>query len=649
MNVERIYRPDIDGLRALAVLAILFFHAGYGWAAGGFIGVDVFFVISGYLITRNIASDIERGEFSFARFYTRRVRRLFPALFFTLFVSFIFSFVLFTPPELERFGESLLYAIFSLSNFFFWSEAGYFNTASEFKPLLHVWSLSVEEQFYLIWPALLVVLSRRTKRADVAGLLALSAIVSVLISQLLISKHAEAVFFLLPFRVFEFAIGALCVFVVGRYIKSARTRELLVFAGTFLIVYPVVTYSDAIPFPGFRAVVPCIGTALIIICGGAGKDGRAPVASVIFRNPLAVGIGLISYSLYLAHWPLLVFYKYWHFSPLTSGDRLLFVAVSIVAGFLMWRFVERPFRFKRGSAQSTKPDVIKFWAPGLAVALALVAAVTLTSRGWPSRLPAEFFMTKEQVKKEWARYWNDFHKDPEKVLMGTGGGRDIIIMGNSHAMDLVYSLRENGAKANFTFFNTTGRCYNFGASPFRKMDKEHCEMTRAKNLSSNQWSTVDKVYLHDSWTRTKMKDLEEILREIRSLTDAPIYVFGPKMQFSKDVPEIIRKSMKKNAPALERVSIKSASINSFGMRFIDERRAPRNDILRTLLSGKEFAEDNFFFIDILTTQCGERVDKCEIISTENSKFLYFDKHHFTLRGAGEFGARLKRRYPEVFN
>ena len=158
INTPKTYRPEIDGLRAIAVLLILFFHAGFEWMRGGFIGVDVFFVISGYLITRNIVFQIDQGAFSFSKFYINRIRRLMPALFFTIFVSVVLGYMVFSPADLERLGKSAISALFSLSNFFFWSEADYFNPSSEIKPLLHTWSLAVEEQFYLIWPALLVVL-----------------------------------------------------------------------------------------------------------------------------------------------------------------------------------------------------------------------------------------------------------------------------------------------------------------------------------------------------------------------------------------------------------------------------------------------------------------------------------------------------------
>ncbi|MEE8574179.1 MAG: acyltransferase family protein [Thermodesulfobacteriota bacterium] len=642
MTVERVYRPDIDGLRALAVLSVIFFHAGYGWAGGGFIGVDVFFVISGYLITRNILSDIDSGKFSFKAFYSRRVRRLFPALFFTLVISFIFSYILFTPPEMERFGRSLLYAIFSLSNFFFWSEAGYFNAASEFKPLLHIWSLSVEEQFYLIWPLLLVVLSRIHKRNAVIGFLIVSVVLSIITSELLISKHPETVFFLLPFRVFELAIGALCVWIVEFQPKNRWILEILVTIGLLFIVWPVTQYSESLAFPGYRAILPCIGAALIIYAG------RAPLAGYILRNRIAVGIGLISYSVYLAHWPLLVFYKYWKFSTLNEIDRLLLVAGSLLLGYLMWRFIERPFRFKRGSKRSSKPDSVRFWAPGLAVALSLLAAVTWVSSGWPSRLPDEFFMTKEEMLAERHRFRADY-RDPNLLRHGSDKEKHIIVMGNSHALDILYAIRENGSEAGFTFLQTSGDCSNLGWSAVKEKDVENCRVRKKRNLAKKSWSTATTVILHEAWPSADVDLVKDVLFEIRQLTDAPIYVFGPKMIFTKHVPNIIRKSMQEKVSDNSHRFMRTASVNEYGMQFArKEERSALNNMLKTALSKKELREDKINYVDILSLQCGDNINNCEIISSESSKFLYFDRGHFSCQGALEFGEKLKKKYPEVF-
>ncbi|MEE8574309.1 MAG: acyltransferase family protein, partial [Thermodesulfobacteriota bacterium] len=609
----------------------LFFHAGFSWAPGGFVGVDIFFVISGYLITRNIVYDIEAGKFSFKRFYIRRARRLLPALLFTLLVIFIVSLLLFTPVKLERVGAALLSALFSVSNFFFLSEAGYFDTASELKPLLHAWSLSVEEQFYLIWPALLVVLFGFKKTKVVVVLLILSATSSLYFSELLIATHPDTVFFMLPFRVFEFVIGALCVWIVGSRPKSGATLELLTTGGLALIIFSVVSFSFSLPFPGYRALLPCIGAALII-CGG-----RAPFMGFIFRNRVAVGIGLISYSVYLAHWPLIVFYKYQKFTSITGGERVLLVAISILLGYLMWRFVETPFRQKR--AEGAKRDRFHIWALSGVLLIAILGASAWLGSGFTSRHPAELVLTKEQIAAEKTRYGNYLNGEGSKVLLGSPGGKKIIIMGNSHAMDLIYSLKSNGSDANLTFLNSTGRCFYLGWSPYKEKDKEHCEVVLEKNLSDSNWGETEAVYLHDNWPKKGVDfgTLREAVGVIRRLTDAPIYFFGPKMTYDQKVFDTIS------------VSKLDRSVNDllsvFAMRDV---KSAKNDSLKLALSRKEFRDKNIFYVDMLRTQCGERVDSCEIISTEYSNYLYFDTGHFTLDGATEFGRKLKKRYPELF-
>ncbi|MCI5144936.1 MAG: acyltransferase, partial [Candidatus Electrothrix sp. AR3] len=234
--IQRQYRADVDGLRAFAVLAVLFYHFDFSFFSGGFTGVDIFFVISGFLITQNIMADLSKGSFSFARFYTRRIRRLFPALFVTLVLSLLFGFLLFTPEHYLRLAKSLLYSVLSVSNFFFWQEAGYFDTAVDFKPLLHTWSLAVEEQFYLIWPALLFLLFKLGKKWILLFLL-LSSALSLYWSEQWLLTDPSGAFFLTPFRIIEFAFGAIMAWLIQFQPKNKLLLEPLLALGFGFILY----------------------------------------------------------------------------------------------------------------------------------------------------------------------------------------------------------------------------------------------------------------------------------------------------------------------------------------------------------------------------------------------------------------------------
>ena len=345
------YRPDIDGLRTIAVLAVLFFHLDIALFSGGYVGVDVFFVISGFLITRNIVNDIEAERFRFSNFYVRRARRLFPALFFTLALTLAVGAFILTPDHMARLGNSLIFALFSLSNFYFWSASGYFDTAAELKPLLHTWSLSVEEQYYLIWPAILVALMSRKSPRLVLCILVLTGLLSLYFTETWLSTDGAGAFYLPMFRVIEFAFGAVCVWACRYPPPTNAAAEILTALGLAMIALAVFAYDRETRFPGLAALTPCFGTALLIYAGPAKYLGR------ILDNRLCVGIGLTSYSLYLVHWPIIVYYKYWKLEPLSPLDQTIIVAVSIALATWMYFFIERPFRFGSKTKHYLRPAV----------------------------------------------------------------------------------------------------------------------------------------------------------------------------------------------------------------------------------------------------------------------------------------------------
>lgn len=337
------YRPEIDGLRALAVVPVILFHAGYSSFSGGYVGVDVFFVISGYLITTIIVHEIAAGTFTVAGFYERRARRILPAL--TLVVSFSIASALWLmiPGELQDFAESLISVALFVSNFQFMAETGYFATAAELKPLLHTWSLAVEEQYYLVAPLVLVLMSRWRLRWSVL-LTAALAIASLAFAQWASRELPDWNFFLTPSRVWELMIGALAAFILldGRLLLAVggSARQALSLAGIGLIAAAVFAYDDTLPFPSFYSLAPTLGAAGIILFATPGTL----VARILSLGPV-VAVGLISYSAYLWHQPLLVFLRL--AGRASPAAVAITVASTFVLAWLSWRFVERPFRDRR--------------------------------------------------------------------------------------------------------------------------------------------------------------------------------------------------------------------------------------------------------------------------------------------------------------
>jgi peptidoglycan/LPS O-acetylase OafA/YrhL len=328
------YRHEIDGLRAIAVMAVILNHAGLG-VTGGFVGVDVFFVISGFLITQIVLKDLHAGRFSLAAFYERRARRILPAFVAMIAVVTPLAALWMPPWELAAYGKSVVAAALSASNFLFWREAGYFDAASQMKPLLHTWSLGVEEQFYILLPLALMLLVRRDRL--MVSLVVIAALLSLGLSEFGWRWMPEANFYLLPTRAWELLAGVLCALIAAR--RGPRPNDLFASAGAALVLGAVLIFNEDTPTPSLYALAPVGGAALTLLFTRPG----GMVARALSWRPVAL-IGLISYSAYLWHQPIFALARIRLDAPLGAALMVALVALSLAAGWLSWRFVERPFR-----------------------------------------------------------------------------------------------------------------------------------------------------------------------------------------------------------------------------------------------------------------------------------------------------------------
>ncbi|THD57323.1 MAG: acyltransferase family protein [Bradyrhizobium sp.] len=344
--MRRDYREDIDWLRAIAVLAVVAFHFEAPAVFGGFVGVDIFFVISGYLITGIIQSELQGGTFSFARFYERRVRRLLPALYAMVALTAIPSFHYLLTSERAEFFRSVAAVVTFTSNFFFWFQTGYFDHAAVEKPLLHTWSLAVEEQFYLALPLMLWGLARVAGRrlALSAALGALTLASFALSIWLMNSDRSANAFFMSPPRAWEFLIGGLVATPGFPVLRHALAQQIARGVALVLIAIPIFSLRQGPGFPGFNALAPCVGAA-VFIWSGIG----VPTLKRNAASPLNVArfFGQISYSLYLWHWPLFTFARFSKNSlVLDATDKVALFALTVAISYLSWRFIEQPFRSK---------------------------------------------------------------------------------------------------------------------------------------------------------------------------------------------------------------------------------------------------------------------------------------------------------------
>jgi peptidoglycan/LPS O-acetylase OafA/YrhL len=430
----------------VAVIPVMLFHAGVTTFRGGFVGVDVFFVISGYLITYIILDEQVKGRFSLARFYERRARRILPALFVVLAVCVPLAWQLLTPVDMTEFAKSVVAVTAFASNILFWHQSGYFDTASELKPLLHTWSLAVEEQFYVVFPLLLVFLWKFGRRA---AFLTLGAILllSLALAQWAAPRWPDAAFYLLPTRAWELMIGALgALFVGGRHDRWLTERHpagsaVAALVGLGLIAWAVFGFDKSVPFPGLPALVPTVGALLIILFARPQN-----LAGRILGSSAFVGIGLISYSAYLWHQPLLAFARHASLQEPSMALMLAMCAASLVLAGLSWKFVEAPFR--RGQFLE-RERVFALSATGLA-AFAVFGALGNASAGFGMRWGPEFARYQPE-NQNFFRYTGCASNPkrfipPEQACSYGEGEARIAVVGDSHARALVYELSEAARK-----------------------------------------------------------------------------------------------------------------------------------------------------------------------------------------------------------
>lgn len=423
------YRPDIDGLRAIAVLAVLFFHAGLG-CGGGYIGVDVFFVISGFLITGLILKDCREQKFRIVDFWERRIRRILPALTVVTLASLIAGWFLLLPEDFKELGQSVVAQVCLCSNVFFWTELDYFGRSADVKPLLHTWSLAVEEQFYLLFPPLVVSLYTWSRRLLVAVIAVLFAI-SLALSIHGVSHYPSAAFYLLHSRAWELLLGSMLAVCPVHVTLPRGIRELLSGLGLAAILVSAWFYEEGMPFPGIAALVPCAGAALLIWVNSMSTT----VAGRMLALPPFVFVGLISYSLYLWHWPVIVFSRYWIASEPSLGFKWLILVSSFALAVLSWKFVETPFRSRQFLA--TRRRVFEFAGFSLSLLLILGASIHL-GKGVPDRIPLQVLQFAEGAMdhKVYETSLEDAIQGSFSEFGATGKDRpvELLLWGDSHAM-----------------------------------------------------------------------------------------------------------------------------------------------------------------------------------------------------------------------
>jgi peptidoglycan/LPS O-acetylase OafA/YrhL len=608
------YRADIDGLRAIAVLSVLAYHLKVGAFRGGFVGVDIFFVISGYLISAIILKDISSGKFSIATFYERRVRRIFPALIATLLGTSLLAYLYFLPAELVNFAKSLLAALFSVSNFYFWKQSGYFSAPVETKPLIHTWSLAVEEQFYVFLPIFLALAHRYFPRRIRLSVI-LITILSFTISAVGAFRDPTTTFYLAHTRAWELMLGVLISLEVFPAVTRPVLRNLAAAVGIALIGLSVFAYSSSTPFPGMAALAPCLGAALIIV---AGRSGASLVGRVLSFKPL-VFVGLISYSLYLWHWPIVVFQGME--SGLLSGvsvrmAKLICILVSFAVATLSWKFVESPFR--AGRMRMPRPALFKV-AAAAAAAVAAAGITAVVSRGFPSRYPTNALQVASYLDYDSAKYFRDgtcfisseykySDFDISQCLREDSHKKNYLLFGDSHAAHLWYGLSTTLDGVNLLQATASG------CKP--TLDQPMLTAATCKEMMTYVYKEflpnhhIDRLLIAARWQN---EDLLPLSRSLDWLKDRGIsvVVFGPMVQYDMALPRLLAFSIRGNDQAIA-----------------DEHRVDQRGLDDAIseLAGKKGVE----YVSFYRSLCGPR--SCQEFAVDGVP-LQFDYGHLTKEGS----------------
>lgn len=618
------YRPEIDGLRALAVIPVMAFHAGISGLSGGFAGVDVFFVISGYLITSIIHTEYLSGHFSFAHFYRRRALRLLPPLFLVLFATLVCGYFFLLPSALHELGKSTLAATFFSSNFYFWSQSGYFEGSADLQPLLHTWSLAVEEQFYLVFPLLLFAILKWCRKY-LTWALVLMAIGSFVLSVIAVQKSPNAAFYWLPFRAWELGLGSILAvsgFESKAFLNTRHVRNLLGLTGVGLVIFSYLYLTPDMPFPGYNAMFPAFGALLIIIAGKDCYTGRLLAASPV------VFIGLISYSLYLWHWPITVF------SGMQMDDGItriaLIFALSFALSAVSMRWVEKPMRFQLKRVPSRKILVSS------AVCLTFVSGVSLAFSEFnlnENRYSSEVLRISKYVDyRDTADYEKQFRRgtcfiasedegfesesyDRTACLKSKPDTKNFIIIGDSHAAHLWRGLDE-ALGPNINLMQATAS----GCRPVLN-PKGQPRCTDVINYVYEEYipaHAVDGVILSARWpAKTDFDKVEQTVQYLQQYVKT-VVVLGPTVEYHGAFPSLLAQEL--------------IGRPGFTENLVDSDRQLFDQKMKTTLTS-----DRVKYISIYDIVCPD--GECETLSGEGEP-MQFDYGHFTLSGARDVALKI---------
>lgn len=512
------YRPDIDGLRAIAVISVVVFHFNNGWLPGGFIGVDVFFVISGFLITGIVHREVVEGKFTFRAFFIRRVRRILPAALFVTLMTLLVGMMFMLPADSKDLAESAFASTISLANVFFWLflDNGYFAASTDTVPLLHMWSLGVEEQFYLVWPFILLVSYKAGGTRLLMFISILLAVCSFVFSEYYVGKDPDFAYYMLPARAGELLVGCVTYMLVRKAspVSGKAVSNLFFIIGGSILFWSFLYIDKASGFPGAISLVPTVGAALLIASGSVGNSSLIKVLSF---KPM-VWIGVLSFSLYLWHWPILAFYRYAYGEPTLMGGLTCLILI-VACTLFSYRYIETPFRrLKVGRVSSSA------FAAAIGVAVIAFSGLVYSKDGYVNedyalKVNSMEERTKAAFSFPYVCQTSNFSEGllrNERCLLGPADqAPSVLIWGDSNAAHYVGYFKVVAEHAGIPMRNVNhSSCVPFfnNSSKFVSRNKESCE--RFNRAIKDEIENYDTVVVGASWNSyfSRGEGFEEELR-----------------------------------------------------------------------------------------------------------------------------------------
>ena len=523
------YFPHIDGLRAFSVIAVVLFHYKVPGFSGGYSGVDIFFVISGFLITGIIHNKLDKNSFSFIDFYKKRFYRIYPALLFVSIITFIAAAILFSPKHLENLSQSMLGALSFVSNIIYWKSIGYFQILDNYDPFVPTWSLSIELQYYLLFPPFYILLTKIFKDKT-KWVMLIGTITSMVLAEIFLRFTNNFVYYNLPFRFFEFGIGSLCYYMLKSPAIGKLNSAAFPLIGTIMITSGFVLLDDQTPFPGIWALLPCVGAALIILS----KDNG--VTHKIYDNPVSIYIGKISYSLYLIHWPLYVMFAYWYYSEIGILIKLELIFVALILAAITHHFIENSYRHKK---LGIKRRAILFSSTLL---IFIFGYSVILNNGWSWRLSNVQKGLLEHIEKEDREFKLAFDKKfpmpkEKEFIASKHSGLECSYNNTKNYEILIPCLEHNLTNKSDTGFLIIGD--SNGANTYRALELAYPNQSFAMLQQAGCAATS---YLEDgrsgSWC---FKDLQKILQEldkkqiVKAIILSSRWVLEPYKKLNNDI------------------------------------------------------------------------------------------------------------------